>query len=187
MAAKSGKTLTVTVKSNHPSSSSNSPRLALPRSLSRCVHLSCPPISASFSTWQGSICPICVFWLCVTMHACAFCGCGLVMLYIVRVLWSSRGCRQSGRFGQGFGTFTSICNETTEKQTRFDTQTHTQFTHPPSYIDNDVCEIINWIVQNLSPQTPSKQINWWVFVSHTVGHNVLAVVPEYFPLQIFLH
>lgn len=81
IAAKSGKTVTVTDESNHLSSSSNSPSLSLTGalycslslpllfSLSQCVHPSYPLISqpsVSLSTLQGSICSICVFWLCVS-------------------------------------------------------------------------------------------------------------------------
>lgn len=68
MTAKSGKTVTVTDEPNHLSSSSNSPHLSL--SLSRSVHLSYPPISlpsVSLSMRQGSICSICMFWLCVSI------------------------------------------------------------------------------------------------------------------------
>lgn len=88
MAAKSGKTLTVTVESNHPSSSSNSPRLSLSRSLSLGVFtslalLSQPPSPHGRGLSAQSVCSGCVwpcmhvhfvvaFWSCCTLSVC--CG-----------------------------------------------------------------------------------------------------------------
>lgn len=73
MAAKSVKLLTVTVMSNHPSSSSNSPPTL---SLSLCVLTSLTPLSQPPSPHgralsAQSVCS----GLCMTMRECAFCDC----------------------------------------------------------------------------------------------------------------
>lgn len=114
MAAKSGKLLTVTVKSNHPSSSSNSPHLS--RFLSLGMFTSHTPLSQSPSPHgrglsAQSVCSGCV-WPCVNVHCLivsqwAHVGhtvCMLSVCYGPHV-----AADKLGRFGQGSGTWTSIC------------------------------------------------------------------------------
>lgn len=112
IAAKSGKRLTVTVGSNHPGSSSNSPLLSP-------SHLSYPPISASFSTYLTNLCVLVCAWPC---NACAFCDCEPVGAR--RSCCVSSVCRcphvaadAFGRFGQGSDTFYLYLWKIAEKKT----------------------------------------------------------------------
>lgn len=115
-AAKSGKTVTVTDESNHLSSSSNSPHLSLSLSLTVALSLSIDVFTSltllslhprspfphgrglsAQSVCSGCVWPyacMCILWLWVSM-------CTWVTLYTLRVLWSSRGCRQMWTFWAG--------------------------------------------------------------------------------------
>lgn len=105
--------VTVSVESNHlssSSSSSNSPSslcLSLSISLRYCVRPSRAPISPpslSLPTCKTPIGSICML-LCSRVGTCAFCDCEpmgacVPHMHTVRVWWSSRGCTQMWTFGE---------------------------------------------------------------------------------------
>lgn len=105
-----GETLTVTVESNHPSSSSNSPHLSLTLSLgvfTSLALLSQSPFPHGRGLSAQSVCSGCV-WPCMHVH----------FVIVSRMPSVCDGAHVAadklGRFGQGSGTFTSICKWTTE-------------------------------------------------------------------------
>lgn len=155
MAAKSGKLLTVTVKSNHPSSSSNSPHLS--HFLSLGVFTSLTLLSQSpFPHGRGlsvqSVCSGCV-WPCMNVHFVivsqwvhvghiACCPCVMVLT------WLQTNLDVSGRGPASLPLSANrqlINSFQREKKCQFLLLTHTHF-----YIKIDIWMISNWIVWDLS-------------------------------------